>query len=55
MLERQLAAMDELAPYARPQGSGAAGGLGAALRALGATLVPGAPAVLDLVGFDARL
>jgi glycerate kinase len=34
-------------------GSGAAGGLGLALRAVGATARPGADAVLDLVGFDA--
>ncbi|CAB4923614.1 unannotated protein [freshwater metagenome] len=33
-------------------GSGAAGGLGFALRAVGATARPGAEAVLDLVGFD---
>jgi len=33
-------------------GSGAAGGLGAALASLGAELVPGAELVLDLVGFD---
>jgi glycerate kinase len=34
-------------------GSGAAGGLGLALRAVGATARPGAEAVLDLVGLDA--
>ncbi|WP_210491834.1 glycerate kinase [Patulibacter sp. SYSU D01012] len=34
-------------------GSGAAGGLGLALRALGARARPGAEAVLDLAGFDA--
>ena len=34
-------------------GSGAAGGLGAALASLGAELVPGAAYVLDAVGFDA--
>jgi glycerate kinase len=33
-------------------GAGAAGGLGAAFHALGAELVPGAAAALDLVGFD---
>jgi glycerate 2-kinase len=55
VLEAKLAAMEELRPYAGAEGSGAAGGLGAALLALGATLEPGAPAVLDLVGFDARL
>jgi len=53
-LERRLLAMEELQPYAALPGSGAAGGLGAALAALGADLVPGADAVLDLVGFDAR-
>lgn len=36
-------------------GAGAAGGLGAALLALGAQMVSGADAVLDLVGFDAAL
>ena len=55
VLERRLAGMEELAPYAALAGAGAAGGLGAAFAALGARLVQGAPAVLDLVGFDARL
>src|SRR5262249_2318515 len=55
VLERRLAALTELAPYASLAGSGAAGGLGAAFAALGAELVPGGPAVLDLVGFDERL
>lgn len=55
VLERRLAEMDELLPVAHLPGSGAAGGLGAALAALGAELVPGAAAVLDLVGFDGRL
>jgi glycerate 2-kinase len=36
------------------QGSGAAGGLGAALASLGAELVPGAELVLELIGFDPR-
>jgi glycerate 2-kinase len=54
-LERRLGAMDELRPYARLRGSGAAGGLGAAFAALRAELVDGAPAVLDLVRFDERL
>ena len=36
-------------------GMGAAGGLGAAMAALGATLVPGVERVLDLVGFDRLL
>ena len=52
-LEQRLLGMAELRPYATVPGSGAAGGLGAALAALGAELVPGADAVLDLVGFDA--
>jgi glycerate 2-kinase len=54
-LERRLAAMDELAPYSDVPGAGAAGGLGAALAALGARLVPGADLVLDVVGFDERI
>src|SRR5262249_24036161 len=55
VLERRLAAMDELRPFAELPGAGAAGGLGAALAALGAELVPGAETLLDLVGFDERL
>ena len=43
---------DRARPFAELPGSGAAGGLGAALAALGAELVPGAETVLDLVGFD---
>ena len=54
-LERRLEAMEELRPFAELPGSGAAGGLGAALAAFGAELVPGAPALLDLLGFDERL
>ncbi len=54
-LERRLAEMPELSPYAELPGSGAAGGLGAAFAALGADLVPGAATLLDLVGFEARL
>ena len=54
-LERRLEAMDELRPFADLEGAGAAGGLGAALAALGADLVPGAPTLLDLVGFDETL
>jgi glycerate kinase len=52
VLEERLAAMDELRPYAELPGSGAAGGLAAALASLGAELVEGAATVLDLVGFD---
>ena len=51
-LERRLLAMDELRPVADLPGAGAAGGLGAALAALGAELVAGARLVLELIGFD---
>jgi glycerate 2-kinase len=53
-LEARLAAMPELAPYADLPGAGAAGGLGAALAALGAEIVPGAPLVLEELRFDPR-
>ena len=52
-LERRFAAREELVSIRHKPGTGAAGGLGAALAALGAELVPGAPLVLDAVGFDA--
>jgi glycerate 2-kinase len=52
-LERRLLALPRLTPYADLPGAGAAGGLGAALASFGAELIPGAPLVLDLVGFDA--
>ena len=51
-LEARFRAISELAPYAEIPGSGAAGGLGAALASLGAELVRGAETVLDLLGFD---
>ena len=51
-LEARFRADARLAPYAQLAGSGAAGGLGAAFASLGAELVPGAAAVLDLLGFD---
>ncbi|MCC6222753.1 MAG: glycerate kinase [Thermoleophilia bacterium] len=54
-LERRLAAMPELQPHRDRPGAGAAGGLGAALAALGADLVPGARLVLDAVGFPQRI
>ena len=47
-VERRFASLD--LPDA--PGGGAAGGLGAALAALGAELVPGAAFVLDSIGFD---
>lgn len=53
-LERRLAAIPELAPFAKRPGAGAAGGLGAALAALGAELVSGSALVLDTLGFDPR-
>lgn len=52
-LERAFAAREELVSTRHKLGSGAAGGLGAALAALGAELVPGAALVLDTLGFDA--
>jgi glycerate 2-kinase len=51
-LERRLAAIEELAPFAELPGAGAAGGLGAALAALGAELLRGAELVLDRTGFE---
>jgi glycerate kinase len=51
-LEMRLLAIEGLAPYADLPGAGAAGGLGAAFASLGAELLPGAPLILDLVGFD---
>jgi glycerate 2-kinase len=51
-LESRLLGMSELTAYADLPGAGAAGGLGAALASLGAELLPGAPLVLDLIGFD---
>jgi glycerate kinase len=44
-----------LHPYGDLPGSGAAGGLGAALASLGAELVPGAELVLELLRFDPRI
>jgi glycerate kinase len=54
-LERRLAAMPDIAAVARLPGGGAAGGLGAALAALGAELVPGADWVLEAVVLAERL
>jgi glycerate 2-kinase len=55
LLERRLASMSELAPYAELPGAGAAGGLGGALAALGAELVPGAREVLSRLDFRAHV
>jgi len=54
-LEQRLALMPELVPFAELPGAGAAGGLGAAVAALGADLVGGAEWVLRSVGFEGRL
>jgi glycerate 2-kinase len=54
-LERRLLGTAALQPYRDMPGSGAAGGLGAALASLGAQLVEGAPLVLELIGFRKRL
>jgi glycerate kinase len=51
-LERRIAGRAGLVLFQHEPYSGAAGGLGAALASLGATLEPGARLVLDAVGFD---
>ncbi len=51
-LERRIAGQAGLVLFQHEPYSGAAGGLGAALASLGATLEPGARLVLDAVGFD---
>jgi glycerate kinase len=53
-LEARFRSLAALVPFAGLPGSGAAGGLGAALASLGAELVPGARTALDLVGLDVR-
>ena len=53
-LEARLAARRSLRPVADLPGAGAAGGLGAALAALGAELVAGAELVLGLISFRDR-
>jgi len=53
-LEARLAVRRSLRPVADVPGAGAAGGLGAALAALGAELVSGAELVLGLIGFRER-
>jgi glycerate 2-kinase len=54
-LERRLAADPVLAPFAEVSGAGAAGGLGAALAALGAGLVPGAELVAEAIRLREQL
>jgi glycerate 2-kinase len=53
-LEARFRSLSLLEPFAPLPGSGAAGGLGAALASLGAELVAGAELVLDEIGFDPR-
>jgi glycerate kinase len=55
LLERRLAAMEELATFAELPGAGAAGGLGAALASLGAELVSGSKEVLRRLDFGASV
>jgi glycerate kinase len=54
-LERRLRDNAALEPFRDVPGAGAAGGLGAALAALGAELIEGAPLILELIGFPGRL
>jgi glycerate kinase len=54
VLERRLLELDELRTYRELPGAGAAGGLGAALAALGAELRPGAHEVLRRLVFRGR-
>ncbi|HUI37145.1 MAG TPA: glycerate kinase [Gaiellaceae bacterium] len=54
ILELENRFADHLQSFAKLAGAGAAGGLGAALASLGAQLVPGAPYVLDAIGFRER-
>jgi glycerate kinase len=54
-LERRLLARRSLMSYRGLAGAGAAGGLGAALAALGAELVEGAVLVLELIGLQHAL
>jgi glycerate 2-kinase len=54
-LERRLLNNAALEPFRDVPGAGAAGGLGAALAALGAELIEGAPLILELIGFPGRL
>jgi glycerate 2-kinase len=53
-LEARLAGMAELRPYAELPGAGAAGGLGAALAALGGRLRSGATVVLERIDFESQ-
>lgn len=54
-LEAHLLGIGALVPFRDLPGAGAAGGLGAALAALGAELAPGAELILETIGFHERL
>ena len=54
VLEARLESLEELRPYRDLPGAGAGGGLGAALAALGGSLLDGAEVVLDTIRFDER-
>jgi len=54
-LEQRLSSDPALEPYADLPGAGAAGGLGAALASLGATLVPGSELIAEAIGLRERL
>ena len=54
-LERRLSSDLALEPYADLPGAGAAGGLGAALASLGATLVPGSELVAEAIGLGEQV
>jgi glycerate 2-kinase len=53
-LEQRFLLLDHAHSLAKLPGGGAAGGLGAALASLGAELLPGAPYVLEAIGFHER-
>lgn len=50
-LEHRLVGIERLRPYAEVPGAGAAGGLGAAIAALGGELHSGADVILERIGF----
>jgi len=54
-LERRLSSDPALEPYTDLAGAGAAGGLGAALASLGATLALGSELVAEVIGLRERL
>jgi glycerate kinase len=54
-LEQRFLLLDHAHSLAKLPGGGAAGGLGAALASLDAELLPGAPYVLEAIGFRERV